>query len=101
MPPRRLEQLLHLLGGVVGGHVPFRLGPLHLVHRVAGDEVQLHRLLQRLVEIGVQPQHTGGFQRFPLMEIKTLDVPRLQAAQRYAGGLEVGHDVVLHIEAIG
>ena len=64
VPPRRLKQLLHLLGSVVSGHVPFRFGPLHLVHRIAGDEIQFHRLLQRLVEIGVQSQHTGGFQAF-------------------------------------
>ena len=101
VPTGGFKQLLHLLGGVVGGHVPFWFGPLHLVHRVAGDEVQLHRLFQRLVEIGVEPQHTGGFQRFPLVEIKALDVSRLQAAQRDAGGLEIGHDVVLHVEAVG
>ena len=71
------KQLFHLLGGVVGGQVLLRLGPFYLVHRVAGDQIQLHGVFQRLVQVGVQPQYAGGFQRFQLVEVETLDVPRL------------------------
>ena len=47
------------------------------------------------------PQYAGGFQRFQLVEVETLDMPCLQAAQRDAGGLEVGDDVIPHIEVVG
>ena len=101
VPPGGFEELLHLLGGVVGGQVLLGLGALHLVHRVAGDQIQLHGVFQCLVQVGVLPQYAGGFQRFQLVEIETLDMPRLQPAQRDAGRLEVGDDVVLYIEVVG
>ena len=98
--PCSLKQFLHFLSGVEGSHVLLRLGPLHLVHRVAGDKVQLHRIFQSLVHIGVQPDDTGGFQGLQLMEIEALDVPGLQAPQGDTGRLEVGDNVIIHIKTV-
>ena len=35
----RLEQLLHLLGGIVRGHILLQLWPLYLVYWVAGNKI--------------------------------------------------------------
>ena len=49
VPPRSGEQLLHLLGSVASGHILLYLRALHLVHRIAGNEIEPHRVFQRLV----------------------------------------------------
>ena len=101
MPLRRFKELFHFLGAVIACHERLRLGAVHLVHRVAGDQVDAHGVFQRLVQIGVESQDRGVFQRFRFVQIKALNLTRLQPCQRYAQRLKVGNDMFLYIEAIG
>ena len=61
---------------VIACHERLRLGAVHLVHRVAGYQVDAHGVFQRFVKIGVESQDRGVFQRFRFVQIKTLDLPR-------------------------
>ena len=95
------KELFHFLGAVIACHERLRLGAVYLVHRVAGYQVDAHGVFQRFVKIGVESQDRGVFQRFRFVQIKALNLARLQPCQRYAQRFKVGNDVLFHIEAIG
>ena len=101
MSARRLKQLLQLLSRVIGRQIFLRLGTFHLVHRIARNQIQLNRIFQRLVQICMEAQNACGFERFQLVQVKTLDMTRPKLSQRDFGRLKVRNDVILHIEAIG
>jgi len=71
------KELFHLLGAVIACHERLRLGAVHLVHRVAGYQVDAHGVFQRFVKIGVESQDRGVFQRFRFVQIKALNLARL------------------------
>ena len=53
------------------------------------------------MQIGVESQDGRVFQRFRFVQIKALDLSRLQPCQRYAQRFKVGNDMFLYIETIG
>ena len=63
-------------------------------------DVYKRQVFQRLVKIGVESQDRGVFQRFRFVQIKALNLARLQPCQRYAQRFKVGNDMFLYIEAI-
>ena len=95
------KELFHFLDAVIACHERLRLGAVHLVHRVAGYQVNAHGVFQRFVKIGVESQDRGVFQRFRFVQIKALNLARLQPCQRYAQRFKVGNNMFLYIEAIG
>ena len=101
MPLGGFKELFHLLGAVIACHECLRLGAVHLVHRVAGNQVDAHGVFQCLVKIGVESQDRGIFQRFRFVQIKALNLSRLQPCQRYAQRFKIGNDMFLYVEAIG
>ena len=77
MPLGGFKELFHFLGAVIACHERLRLWAVHLVHRVAGYQVNAHGVFQRFVQISMESQDRGIFQRFRFVQIKTLDLPRL------------------------
>ena len=77
MPLGGFKELFHFLGAVIACHERLRLGAVHLVHRVAGYQIDAHGVFQRFVKIGVESQDRGVFQRFRFMQIKALNLARL------------------------
>ena len=63
--------------GVIACHERLRLWAVYLVHRVAGYQVDAHGVFQRFVQIGVESQDRGIFQRFRFVQIKALNLARL------------------------
>ena len=71
------KELFHFLGAVIACHKRLRLWAVHLVHRIAGNQVNPHGVFQRLVQIGMESQDRGVFQRFRFVQIKALNLARL------------------------
>ena len=73
--------MFHLLSGVAFRHVLLGLEPLHTVRRIEGDQIQLHRVFQRLVDVGVLPLDGAGGDRLQLGQIEGLQMLDLESRQ--------------------
>ena len=67
---------------IIVRNVPLLLGALHLVSRVYINQVNLHGMLECLVDIGVIVDDRTGRHGFQRMQIKALNALGLDSVQR-------------------
>ena len=91
-----LRQSVNLIGTVIATFELVLLRTLDLICRIGGDQVDLHRILQRLVDVCMVMDHRICLDPFKLLVVEILQVGGFQVYQFDAALSEIGNDHTLH-----
>jgi len=91
-----LRQSMDLFGAVIAALELILLWTLDLICRIGGDQVDLYRILQRLVDVCMVMDHGICLDPFKLFGVEILQVGGFQVYQLDAALAEIGNDHTLH-----
>ena len=91
-----LRQSMNLIGTVIAAFELVLLRTLDLICRIGGDQVDLDRILQRLVDVCVIMDHGICLDPFKLLGVEVLQVGGFQVYQLDAALAEIRNDDALH-----
>ena len=91
-----LRQSMNLIGTVIAAFELVLLRTLDLICRIGGNQVDLYRILQRLVDVCMVMDHRICLDPFKLLVVEILQVGGFQVYQFDAALSEIGNDHTLH-----